>query len=140
MATKYTLNVNGVPTDFARSTKATVVAEAESRRAADKVAVSVTTDAGNVVFELAAPKQRVITVHTKPFTKVIDVDETIQELVLAGYVAAHRRPRNGATLLRNMEVEKDERYAIVFDNGAETEFASTTREGGAIMAAHAKTA
>lgn len=135
--TRYTLHVNGQPTDFARSTKATVIAEAERVRNHDRVDVAVVTQAGTEVFSLAAPKQRVVTKHTKPFTKTITVDEQLAALVLEGYEPAYRRPRNGATVLRNMEAELDERYAVVYDDESQPEFAPTTREAGQLMKAHA---
>jgi len=137
MATTYNLNVGGIAVGFARSTKATVVAKAEeTRKGGEKSAITVTTDAGNVVFELKAAKQRLITKKTKPFTKVVELPEALLALVPDGYVAAYTRPRNDAAVLRNEGAEDEERYAVSrLSTGEFLGFAGTTREAGAIMKA-----
>lgn len=136
MATKYTIFRNETATDFARSTKATVVAEAERLRAKDKVRdlIEVRTDAGNVVFALKEVKTRVITKHTKPYTKTIELPAELKSLVPAGYVPAYERPRNDAVVLRNEDADAEERYAVMRRSTGEVlELVGTTREAGQVM-------
>ena len=140
-STKYTLEVqtekNGefVATDFSRSTKATVVAEGDARRKAEKVGYRVVTASGTVVAEASKPNQRVITFFTKPYTRTQEVGEAAA-LLPEGYVSAYARPRGGAVLGRNMNAPKDARYVVVDERTNETlGFAPTTRAAGAIMTA-----
>lgn len=142
MSTKYSLQIQNVTggefadADFTRSTKATVIAEGDSRRKSDKVGYRVVTDKGTVVAEASVPKQRVITVHTPAFTKVIDLPEDLQKLVPEGYAAAYRRSRNGAIVLRReVDLEDDEaRYLVISEaKGARVGGAPTTRAAGALM-------
>lgn len=133
---KYTIFQGGEATEFARSTKATVVAEAERLRTKDKVRdlIEVRTEVGTVVFALKEVKARVITKHTKPFTKVIDLPAEFAALVPAGYVAAYERPRNDAVVLRNEGAEEDERYAVMRrSTGEVVELVGTTRDAGQVM-------
>lgn len=133
---KYTITVNGEATDFARATKATVVAEADRLRTKDKVrdAIAVVTDKGTEVYALKAIKARVITKHTKPFTKTIELPSDLAALVLDGYVAAYERPRNDAVVLRNESAEESERYAVTRRSTGElVELVQTTRDAGAVM-------
>lgn len=146
-ATKYNVEVQStkggefVATEFTRSEKAKAVAEANRITQEQKFGARVVTGAGNVVHENAYPKQRVITVFTKPFTKVIELDEELQTLVPEGYVAAYRRPRNGAIVLRrevDVELEDGEqdeaRYLVISEaEGARVGFAPTTRVAGKLM-------
>lgn len=133
---KYTIFQGGEATDFARATKATVIAEADRLRTKDKVrdALEVRTDKGNVVYELKEVKARVITKHTKPFTKTITLPEDLAKLVPAGYVPAYERPRNDAVVLRNEGAEEDERYAVMQrSTGKIVDLVPTTRDAGQVM-------
>lgn len=132
----YTIFQADQATDYHRATKATVIAEAERLRTKDKVrdALEVRTDKGNVVFALKAIKARVITRHTKPFTKTIELPAEFAALVPAGYVAAYERPRNDAVVLRNEDAEEEERYAVMRrSTGEVVEFVQTTRDAGQVM-------
>jgi len=135
MTTKYTLQVNGEATEFARSTKATVVAEADRlRKSGVREGIEVVTGAGHVAYALKAIKSRVITFHTKPYTKTITLDKEIASLVPKGYTAAYARLRNGAVVGRNLEADEDERYVVVaIATGEVAGHAATTREAGQIM-------
>jgi len=136
-ATKYTIFVNGTATEYAKSTKATVVAEANRLRNKDKVRdlIEVRTDKGHVAFALKAVKSRVITKHTKPFTKTIELPAEFAKLVPSGYVPAYERPRNDAVVLRAIkEVEKEARYAVMQrSTGKVVGYTATTREAGQVM-------
>lgn len=135
---KYTIQVNGKATDFARSTKATVVAEADRLRTKAKVRdlIEVVTDKGTAVYALKAVKARVITKRTKAFTKTIELPAELMKLVPAGYVPAYERPRNDTVVLRNEDAEQEERYAVVRRSTQEfLGFAETTREAGQIQIA-----
>lgn len=136
MSTKYTLFVSGEATDFTRSTKSTVVDEAVAVRADQKVEVEVKTGAGTTVFYAAAPKQRVITVFTKPFTKVVPLSDAEAGLVPQGYAPAYKRPRNGAVVLRReSDIPEDPSRYAVLDTvlAAIVGYAETTRAAGKIM-------
>lgn len=131
----YTIFTGGEATDFHRATKATVVAEADRlRKAKVRDLIEVRTDKGGVVYELKAIKARVITKHTKPYTKTIELPSDLAALVLDGYVAAYERPRNDAVVLRNETAEEDERYAVTRRSTGElVELVATTREAGQVM-------
>lgn len=133
--TQYILKVAGEATDFVRSTKATVTAEADRlRKSGVRDSIEVVTGLGHVAYELKAIKSRVITFHTKPFTKTIPLPEEIASLVPKGYTAAYARLRNGAVVGRNLEAEEDERYVVVaVTTGKVAGHAATTREAGQIM-------
>jgi hypothetical protein len=132
--THYTLQVNGENVDFVRTTKATVVAEAERVNAETREAVAVVTGTGKEVFSLKARPQRVYSFLTKPFKKVIELPEDIAALVPEDYTPAYQRPRNGAVVGRNMEAELDARYVVVATaTGKVAGYAATTREAGQIM-------
>lgn len=141
MATsKYTIFLNGEPTEFARSTKATVVAEADRLRTKEKVRdlIEVRTATGHVAYALKAVKARVITVHTKPYTKTIELPSDLAKLVPAGYVPAYERPRNDAVVLRNEDADAEERYAVARRSTGElVELVATTRDAGQVMKAMA---
>ena len=134
---KYTIFQAGQATDFARSTKATVVTEAERlRKSKVRDLLEVRTEAGNVVFALKEVKARVITKHTKPYTKTITLPAELQALVPAGYATAYERPRNDAVVLRReAEVEDDDSlYAVMQrSTGVIVDYAPTTRAAGQIM-------
>lgn len=132
---QYTIHLNGTPTDFTRSTKATVVAEADRlRKSKERSLIEVVTAAGNVVYSLKEVKARVITKHTKPFTKTIELPAEFAALVPAGYVAAYERPRNDAVVLRNEGADEDERYAVMRRSTGEVlELVPTTRDAGQVM-------
>ncbi len=133
---KYTIFQGGESTDFARATKATVIAEADRLRTKDKVrdALEVRTDKGTVVYALKEVKARVITKHTKAFTKTITLPEDLAKLVPAGYVAAYERPRNDAVVLRNEGADEDERYAVMRRSTGEIlALVPTTRDAGQVM-------
>lgn len=134
---QYTIHVNGTATDFARSTKATVVAEADRLRTKEKVRdlIEVRTAAGSVVYSLKAVKARVITKHTKPFTKTIDLPEDLAALVPDGYVPAYERPRNDAVVLRNDELKGGEDFYAVArrSTGEVVAYVGTTRDAGQVM-------
>jgi hypothetical protein len=133
---QYTLTVGGEPTDFARSTKATVIAEADRLRTKEKVrdAIGVVTAKGTEVYSLKEIKARVITKHTKPYTKTITLPDELAKLVLEGYVAAYERPRNDAVVLRNESAEEDERYAVTRrSTGEVVALVPTTRDAGQVM-------
>lgn len=135
-ASKYTLFINGEATEFARSTKATVVAEADRLRTKEKVrdGIEVRTAAGHVAYALKPIKARVITKHTKPFTKTIELPAELAALVPAGYVPAYERPRNDAVVLRNEGADEDERYAVMQrSTGTIVELVPTTRDAGQVM-------
>lgn len=138
-STKYTLFVNDEATDFARSTKATVVAEAlATRKGGEKNAIDVRTQAGTVVFALKPVKSRIVTVFTKPYTKTVEVDDAIRALLPAGYDVAYTRPRNDAAVLRSQEAPRSSQYAVTrLSTGEVVGYAPTTREAGAIMKAMA---
>ena len=100
MATRYTLHVNGEATDFTRSAKPKVIAEAE-RLITEKQAnsVAVFTDNGTEVYSRVRKLKNIL--HpTKPYTKVIELPAELAELVPAGYVAVHQRKRDTAVLVR----------------------------------------
>lgn len=132
--TTYTLHIDGVATDYTRSTKATVVAAARAALLAKQgYKVEVVTQTGHISFTAV---RRHVTKHTKPFTKVITLPENLQHLVPAGYVAAYARLRNTAIVLRNEDAPEPERYAVIDTiNGEFAGFAHTTREAGQIMKA-----
>jgi len=133
--TKYTLFIDGTETEYARSTKATVVAEAEARRkGGERALIEVRTQTGHVAFALQAVKARVITKHTKAFTKTIELPEALAALVPSGYVAAYERPRNDALVLRNEDADDESRYAVARRSTGEiVAYTATTREAGAVM-------
>lgn len=133
--TQYIVQVAGENTDFVRSTKATVTAEADRlRKSGVRDLIEVVTGTGHVAYELKAIKSRVITFHTKPFTKTIPLPKEIASLVPKGYTAAYARLRNGAVVGRNLEAEEDERYVVVaVATGKVVDYAPTTREAGQIM-------
>ena len=133
---KYTIVINGTETDFARSTKATVVAEADRLRTKDKERglIQVVTDKGTVVHELKEIKARVITKHTKPYTKTIELPTELQDLVPAGYTAAYERPRNDAVVGRNLDADPEERYSVTRrSTGEVVDLVPTTRDAGQVM-------
>jgi hypothetical protein len=134
--TQYTAFLNGEATDFTRSTKATVVAHVEGlRKGGEKGALEVRTQTGHVAFALAAQKTRNVTVHTKPFTKTVEVPKAIQRLVPKGYVVAYVRTQNDTAVLRS---KKDRSDLIVtrLSTGEVLGRATTTREAGAIQTAN----
>lgn len=132
--TAYTVHVDGVATDFTRTTKATVVTEAERRLAAkDGYKVEVVTQTGTVVFTAA---RRKVTKVTKPYTKVIEVSPEIAALVPDGYATSYERPRNGTVVLRReADIEEDDSRYAVLDTVAKSiaGYAETTRGAGQIM-------
>lgn len=123
-------------TDFRKGKKGTVVAEAEKRHAQDRFAVQVVTDAGTVVFELKSRK-RVITRHTAPYTVTVPPVFSGGDQ-LEGYEFAYTRVRTGTSVLRNMEVDPSERYAVVTNYGEFLDFCETTRAAGAVQTAYGK--
>lgn len=133
-ATTYTLVIDGTATDFVRSTKATVIKEADARIAAkDGYKAEVVTSGGKTVHTVS---RRKITKFTRPFTKVIDVPEDLADLVPAGYAAAYARYRNGAIVLRRESdiVEDPSRYAVISIVARSIAgYAATTRDAGQIM-------
>jgi hypothetical protein len=137
MATKYTVQFDGVDTDITRSKKETAVALAtQALRDKKAYVVTVRTDAGTEVFKAA---RRKITKFTKPYTKVVVLKPEHQALVPEGYDAAYERPRNGAVVLRIADqdiVEHDELYAVLDTvTGVLVDYAPTTRAAGQIMKA-----
>lgn len=132
--TKYTVRIDGVDTDFTRSKKETVVAEATRRlKAKEGYKVEVVTQAGNVVFTAA---RRKITKVTKPYTKTIELPEDLATAVPEGYAAAYARYRNGAVVLRReADIEDDDsRYAVLnVLTRTIAGYAETTRGAGQIM-------
>jgi hypothetical protein len=134
--TAYTVRVDGVDTDFVRTTKATAVTEAERRLSAKEgYKVEVVTQTGTVVFTAA---RRKVTKVTKPFTKVIEVSPEIAALVPEGYATAYERPRNGTVVLRReADIEEDDSRYAVLDTVAKAiaGYAETTRGAGKIMKA-----
>lgn len=135
--TKYTARLNGEALDFTRSTKATVVAHVEAlRKGGEKGLLEVTTATGHVAFALPAIKTRVITKHTKPFTKTVEVPKALQALVLKGYVVAYTRPQNDTAVLRSKKAPKSEAYVVTrLSTGEVLGHAETTRGAGAIQKA-----
>lgn len=136
--TTYTLVVDGTATDFVRSTKQTVINEA-NRQIKEKLGYKfevVTTASGKSVYRVA---RRHVTKFTKPYTKTVDLTPELAALVPAGYVAAYARPRNGAVVLRVVDkdlVEEDSRYAVLdVIVGSLAGYAPTTRIAGKIMKA-----
>ena len=134
--TAYTVRVDGVDTDFVRTTKATAVTEAERRLSAKEgYKVEVVTQTGTVVFTAA---RRKVTKVTKPFTKVIEVSPEIAALVPEGYATVYERPRNGTVVLRReADIEEDDSRYAVLDTVAKAiaGYAETTRGAGQIMKA-----
>lgn len=132
--TTYTVFADSVATDFTRSKKDKAVAEAvRLLKAKSAVKVEVRTQTDTVVF---ADKRRNVTKVTKPFTKVIELPEDLQNAVPEGYAPAYARYRNGAVVLRReVDIEEDDsRYAVL--SVAELKivgYAETTRDAGAIM-------
>ena len=135
---RYSNSGEWITTDFRKGKKGTVVAQAEKVHAQDKFAVQVVTDAGNVVFELKSRK-RVVTKFTKPFTVTVDPVFSGGDQ-LEGYEFAYTRPRTGTSVLRNMEADPSERYAVTTNYGEFLAFCDTTREAGAIQTAYGKKA
>ncbi len=135
--TTYTAFLNDEATDFSRSTKATVVKHVEGlRQAGEKGALEVRTGTGHVAFALKAIKTRVITKHTKPFTKTVEVPKALQALVVKGYVVAYTRPQNDTAVLRSKKAPKTESYVVTrLSTGAILGYAETTRGAGAIQKA-----
>lgn len=69
--TKYTVQIDGVATDFTRSKKESAVTEATRRlKAKEGFVAEVVTQTGTVVFRAA---RRRVTKHTKPFTKTVEL-------------------------------------------------------------------
>jgi hypothetical protein len=134
--TTYTVHVDGVATDFTRTTKATVVTEAERRLSAKEgFKVEVVTQTGVVVFTAA---RRKVTKMTKPFTKTVEVSPEVAALIPEGYAAAYERPRNGTVVLRReVDLEEDDSRYAVLDTVAKaiSGYAETTRGAGKIMKA-----
>jgi hypothetical protein len=134
MATTYALVIDGTTTDFVRSTKATVVKEADNRIARrEGYKAQVVTSGGKVVHTVS---RRKITKFTPPYTKVIEVPEDLKDLVPAGYAAAYARYRNGAIVLRRESdiVEDPSRYAVISIVAKSIAgYAATTRDAGQIM-------
>lgn len=132
--TAYTVRVDGVDTDFTRTTKATAVTEAERRLTArEGYKVEVVTQTGAVVFTVA---RRKVTKVTKPFTKVVEVAPEVAALVPEGYATAYERPRNGTVVLRReADIEDDDSRYAVLDTVAKAiaGYAETTRGAGQIM-------
>lgn len=135
--TKYTARINGTDTDFSRSTKATVVAHVEAlRKGGEEGLLEVVTATGHVAFALAPVKHRVITRHTKPFTKTVEVPAALRKLVLKGYEVAYTRPANDTAVLRSKKAPKTEAYVVTrLTTGAILGYAETTRGAGAIQKA-----
>lgn len=132
-ATKYTAFLNNEATDFTRSTKATVIAHVEGlRKDGEKGALEVRTQTGHVAFALAAIKTRNVTVHTRPFTKTVEVSKTLARLVPKGYVVAYVRTQNDTAVLRNKSNRKD-LLVTRLSTGEVLGTATTTREAGAIQ-------
>ena len=133
---KYTIFQGGEATEFVRSTKATVVAEAARLRTKEKVRdlIEVRTEAGTVVHSLKEVKARVITKHTKPYTKTITLPEELQALVPEGYTAAYERTRNDAVVGRNLDADPEERYSVTRRSTGElVALVPTTRDAGQVM-------
>lgn len=132
-ATKYTARINGTDTEFARSTKATVVAHVEAlRKGGEKGLLEVVTGTGHVAFAIAAARTHNVTKHTKPFTKTIALPKGLH--LPKGYAAAYERPKNDALVARNLKASKDERYVVVRRTSGEVlGFTATTREAGQVM-------
>lgn len=132
--TAYTVHVDGVATDFTRTTKATAVTEAERRLTAKEgFKVEVVTQTGTVVFTAARRKAAKV---TKPFTKVVEVAPEVAALVPEGYATAYERPRNGTVVLRReADIEDDDSRYAVLDVVAKAiaGYAETTRGAGKIM-------
>jgi len=134
MSKLYTITLDGEiyatrsAKDSAINVAATAIAKREGYRA------QVLTPAGNVVHTVA---RRKITVHTKPYTKVVELAPEVAALVPAGYVAAYERPQNGTVVLRKEDDELVEDPALyaVLDAVAKSiaGYAGTTREAGQIM-------
>lgn len=135
--TKYTAFIADEATDFTRSTKATVIAHVEGlRKNGEKGALEVRTQTGHVAFALKAIKTRVVTVHTKPFTKTVEVPASLRKLVLKGYEVAYTRPQNDTAVLRSKKAPKSEAYVVTrLSTGEVLDYAETTRGAGAIQKA-----
>lgn len=134
-STTYTAFLNGEATDFHRTTKATVVAHVEGlRKGGEKGALEVRTQTGHVAFAIPAIKTRNVTVHTKPFTKTVEVPKALRRLVPKGYVVAYVRTQNDTAVLRSTKVRND-LLVTRLSTGEVLGTATTTREAGAIQAA-----
>jgi len=81
-----------------RSSKPKAIELATALRNSEGVAVSVTTAAGNTVFELDAPRKIRM---SKPFTRVVPVPEGVE--VPDGFRFAYSRPRRGVAVVHSPE-------------------------------------
>lgn len=120
--TKYTVFVNDVALEGTKSKKQTAVDLARAERKAQQAAVRVETQAGNVVFEMPAPKK----IKMSPqYTRVVDLPEGVE--VPDGKRVAYFRPRRNGAILHDGEV-----YTILnVTTGEELdEVFETTRDAG----------
>lgn len=118
-----------------KSGKATAIALAKKLRASEKVAVAVRTGAGTVVFEMKAPKLRVITKHTPKYTR-LDALKGDPIQVPAGYEVAYKREGFRAVILRSVTKNEDGKWEYALLATETGEFAAgfaTTRECGAAL-------
>lgn len=126
MSTKYTITAGDVTE--VKSKRSAADARALELRDELKVAVSVTTDKGTVVFEKAAPKK----IKMSPrFTRVVELSDEVA--VPEGKRVAYKFPRKGLAVLHDASAEKGEQYSLLnLKDGSELEDRfPTTRAAGA---------
>lgn len=102
-----TVTAEGENTVGTKSKKATAVELARDTRA-EGVGVRVETNAGTVVFELAAPKKINM---SKPYTRVVDLPEGAK--IPAGARVAYTRNRKNAAIVHLPEAAEGKQYAVV---------------------------
>lgn len=137
--TTYTIVLDTVAVDFTRSTKQTVINEA-NRLIKSKAGykAEVVTSGGKVVHTVS---RRKITKFTPAYTKTVELAPELAAAVPEGYAAAYERLRNGAVVLRreNDIPEDPSRYAVLNTLTKVIEdYAATTRDAGQIMKAMGK--
>ncbi len=127
---KYTITAGDVTET--KSKRSAADARATELRNELRVDVIVTTDKGNVVFEMAAPK----TIKMTPrFQRVVEADKLPEGVeVPAGLRVAYVRPRQGFAVLANDAAEGD-RYSLLKleDSSVLEDTFRTTRDAGKAM-------
>ena len=123
----------GAHDDFAhRANKPAAIRLADERRAETGEAVQVRTNAGTVVYEVAAVKHRVIKTRTPKYTRVeTNLPELGEVAVPDGYDVAYARTRGKLLVLRKRGVKGD--YQVLDVTTGEAHPAANTKETAALM-------
>jgi hypothetical protein len=110
-----------------KSKRATAVELARETRAQERVGVRVETEAGKVVFEMAAPKK----IKMSPrYTRVQELPEGA--IIPEGHRVAYNRARKNLAITHDANATDELPYAVVrFTDGEVLERTATTREAGA---------